>query len=87
MSKRRRNGEEESNVPICDISSRRDLRLGSIIGIVAIMVTICSVLFRCTKSVMSAVPESGYAYYVLMWSIFLTSLSSVIFIALDIIFL
>ena len=85
MSKRRRNGNEESNVSICDIPSRRDSRLGSIIGIIAIMVTLCSVLFRCTKAVMSAVPESGYAYYIMLWSIFLTSLSSAIFIVLDII--
>ena len=34
---------------------------------------------------MSAVPESGYAYYIIMWSVFLTSLSSAIFIVLDII--
>lgn len=49
MSKNRkrkqRKIEKDDKSLICDRANRRDVRLGTIIGIVAILVTFCSVLF------------------------------------------
>lgn len=57
----------------------------SIIGIIAVMSTICSFLFRYVKEVISGVPESGTLLYVSIWSIFLIPLSGFIIILIRII--
>lgn len=89
MSKNRkrkqREIEKDDKSLICDRANRRDVRLGTIIGIVAILVTFCSVLFRCAKSAIAVWPESGYIYYILMWSVFLIPLSATLLICFDII--
>lgn len=57
MSKRKnkkKNAQrDDNNTLVCDRANRRDVRLGTIIRIVAILVTFCSVLFRYTKSVIA----------------------------------
>lgn len=83
---RNKNIKDTDKSSVRDISCRRDSRLMSIIGIIAVMTTICSFLFRCAKTVISEFPESGFLYYVLTWSIFLIPLSGFISILIRIIF-
>lgn len=84
-NKKKKKDKSKDKELICDKASRRDARLGTIISIIAILAAFCSLLFRCTKSVITVFPESGYLYYILMWSIFLIPLSATVLICLDII--
>lgn len=85
-NKKKNAQRDDNNTLVCDRANRRDVRLGTIIGIVAILVTFCSVLFRYTKSVIAFWPESGYIYYILIWSILLIPLSATLIICVDIVF-
>lgn len=84
-SKKLDNGNREKDKKCCDKKERRDTRQGTIISIIAILGTICTVLFKYTKSVLSVWPISGWIYYVFMWSLFIVPLSAALLIFKDII--
>lgn len=83
MKKNKKNGGSYNTLNQDD-SSRRDARLASIIGIVATLVTFCSILFKCTKKVAAVWPESGHAYYIIMYSFFVIPLAASLIICFDI---
>lgn len=68
-----------------DKESRRSTRLGTIIAIVAVLGTICTVLFKITRGIINEWPESGYIYYIYIWGLFIASLAAAVMMFLEII--
>ncbi|WP_099467251.1 hypothetical protein [Konateibacter massiliensis] len=65
--------------------NRRSIRLGTIIAIVAILSTICTILYKMTRNVINIWPESGHLYYIYMWILFLAPLGATVVIFFEII--
>lgn len=65
--------------------NRRSIRSGTIIAILAILGTICAVLYKMTRNVIGIWPEKGNIYYYYAWILLLVPLGATVQILIEIV--